>query len=246
MATIKKKPTKAHKSKKVVKAHMGMAHVPRQRPPRQTRPPTQPVRIDQPTGRPRPITPKRRPLTKAEKDQGMRYANPTGTLVSMPDPKPTRRPTRSPIEAVQGVPMPKPMDERARRRRDNALKSELDEAARRANRRPRRPTAQPIRQPRLAMPYNPAADNFPIGKPNTTVVRGLGPLRNNFNPQQSTALTDRFTKKMQPYQYSPDFATTNIAFRNKGGDVKKYAVGGLNKGMTKSRTKYGIVDNKKK
>ena len=80
MATIKKKPTKAHKSKKVVKAHMGMAHVPRQRPPRQTRPPklvnpdqirikqpigsrplTQPVRIDQPTGRPRPITPKRRP-----------------------------------------------------------------------------------------------------------------------------------------------------------------------------------------
>ena len=34
--------------------------------------------------------------------------------------------------------------------------------------------------------------------------------------------------------------------RNKGGDVKKYATGGLNKGMTKSRTKYGTVDNKKK
>ena len=32
MATINKKPTKAHKSKKVVKAHQGMAHIPRQRP----------------------------------------------------------------------------------------------------------------------------------------------------------------------------------------------------------------------
>ena len=32
MATINKKPTKAHKDKKVVKAHQGMAHIPRQRP----------------------------------------------------------------------------------------------------------------------------------------------------------------------------------------------------------------------
>ena len=265
MATVKKKPTKAHKSKKVVKAHQGMAHVPRQptrrptlsgrraatdvvRPTRSVVDPSKsrPTKVVQ--DKPMPTTidtvskPTRRPLTKAEKDQGMRYANPTGTLVSMPDPKPTRRPTV--IDTVG-----KPMDERARRRRDNALKSELDEAARRANRRPRRPRplggiqpAQPIRQPRLAMPYNPAADNFPIGKPNTTVVRGLGPLRNNFNLQQSTALTDRFTK---PIDRGP-MPNARTQRRNKGGDVKKYAVGGLNKGMTKSRTKYGTVDNKKK
>ena len=236
MATIKKKPTKAHKSKKVVKAHMGMAHVPRQRPPRQTRPPklvnpdqirikqptgsrplTQPVRIDQPTGRPRPITPKR-------------IDQPTGR------PRPIT-PKRRPID-LGAVISPslavKPMDERARRRRDNALKSELDEAVRQANRRPRRPrrpTAQPIRPPLLGTPFS-----FPQGVMS--------------RPNQSTALTDRFTKQQQELVQAQNQNNLNQnrlqMQRNKGGDVKKYAVGGLNKGMTKSRTKYGIVDNKKK
>ena len=69
-------------------------------------------------------------------------------------------------------------------------------------------------------------------------------------PQQSTALTDRFTKQQQELVQAQNQNNLNQnrlqMQRNKGGDVKKYAVGGLNKGMTKSRTKYGIVDNKKK
>ena len=278
MATIKKKPTKAHKSKKVVKAHQGMAHVPRpkQRPTAPAfakdavrkaqeqmikRGPIAPTTtttdtVSKPTRRPtlsgrraatdvlrptRSVNPsivdpsKRRPLTKAEKDQGIRYANPTGTLASFPNPKPTRRPTRVPQESMTGsdgsvYPAVKPMDERARRRRDNALKSEVDEMTRRFNkqqpRRPRQPTAQPIRQPR------------PMRQPSM----GLGPLPNNFNPLESTALTDRFNKLNQNNLNQNRLQMQ----RNKGGDIKKYATGGLNKGMTKSRTKYGTVDNKKK
>jgi len=377
MATIKKKPTKAHKSKKVVKAHMGMAHVPRQRPPRQTRPPklvnpdqirikqptgsrplTQPVRIDQPTGRPRPITPKR-------------IDQPTGR------PRPIT-PKRRPID-LGAVISPslavKPMDERARRRRDNALKSELDEAVRQANRRPRRPRRP--RRSRIATELPVRADPFGGTCPSpdtlinlsgnktkqagklavgdmvytqhentlewgdytvshvsiisdserlklvfdtTEIVCSLshkmyvdnkgwtkaedmqsddvvsghtlkdimeweagnvvkitvedahsyiaaGLLSHNktvqqiqfpnqptltprFNPLESTALTDRFTKQQQELVQAQNQNNLNQnrlqMQRNKGGDVKKYAVGGLNKGMTKSRTKYGIVDNKKK
>jgi len=255
MKTVKK-PTKAHKNKKVVKAHQGMAHVPKS-----NTTSTEPTRA-QPTGarlattdvkkptrsvvdpsksrptkvvqdKPMPTTidtvskSTRRPLTKAEKDQGMRYANPTGTLVSMPDPKPTRRPTTTDTVG-------KPMDERARRRRDNALKSEVDEMTRRFNKqRPRRPrplggiqSAQPIRQPR------------PMRQPSM----GLGPNINNFNLSESTALTDRFNKLNQNNLNQNRLQMQ----RSKGGDIKKYAIGGLNKGMTKSRTKYGMVDNKKK
>jgi hypothetical protein len=254
MAAIKKKPTKAHKSKKVVKAHQGMAHVPRQPTGRPTKAPdlsnattrknytdtlTKNLVANNPFNKPT-----RRPLTKAEKDQGMRYANPTGTLVSMPDSKPTRRPTT--IDTVG-----KPMDERARRRRDNALKSELDEAVRQANKRPRRPrqpTVQPIRQPtplgqpmRLPKDFVRLPKDFGGRKPRQPSM-DLGPLRNNFNPLESTALTDRFTK---PIDRGP-MPNARTQRRNKGGDVKKYATGGLNKGMTKSRTKYGTVDNKKK
>ena len=293
MATIKKKPTKAHKSKKVVKAHQGMAHVPRpkQRPTAPAfakdavrkaqeqmikRGPIAPTTtttdtVSKPTRRPtlsgrrattdvlRPtksvVDPsKRRPLTKAEKDQGIRYANPTGTLASFPNPKPTRRPTRVPQESMTGsdgsvYPAVKPMDERARRRRDNALKSEVDEMTRRFNRqqprRPRRPTeragfdttVQPIRQPRpIRLP-----NDFGGRKPRQNSM-DLGPLPNNFNPLESTALTDRFNKLNQNNLNQNRLQMQ----RNKGGDIKKYATGGLNKGMTKSRTKYGTVDNKKK
>jgi hypothetical protein len=164
--------------------------------------------------------------------------------------KPTRgsagRPMRVPQESMTGsdgsvYPAVKPMDERARRRRDNALKSEVDEMTRQFNkqrpRRPRRPTAQPIRQPRpIRLPKD-----FGGRKPRQNSM-GLGPLPNNFNPLESTALTDRFNK---PIDRGP-MPNARTQRRNKGGDIKKYAVGGLNKGMTKSRTKYGTVDNKKK
>ena len=96
-------------------------------------------------------------------------------------------------------------------------------------------------------PYNPAADDFGIGRPNVVQPYKPNPLVDNiinvsprFNP--FTALTDRFTK---PIDRGP-MPNARTQRRNKGGDVKKYAVGGVNKGMTKSRTKYGIVDNKKK
>jgi len=78
---------------------------------------------------------------------------------------------------------------------------------------------------------------------------GLGPLPNNFNPLESTALTDRFNKlnqnNLNQNRLQMESPLSQMR-RNKGGDIKKYATGGLNKGMTKSRTKYGTVDNKKK
>ena len=121
-------------------------------------------------------------------------------------------------------------------------------------------TQKKPRQPRVAMPYtgkitandgvtpyNPASDNFPIGRPNVVQPYKPNPLVDNivnvlprFN--SSTALTDRFTK---PIDRGP-MPNARTQRRNKGGDIKKYATGGLNNGMTKSRTKYGTVDNKKK
>ena len=142
---------------------------------------------------------------------------------------------------------PRKLTSREKRRRDNAFKSQADEMFRQYNKQ-RKP-----RQPRVAMPYNgvtpynPASDNFPIGRPNVVQPYKPNPLVDNivnvlprFN--SSTALTDRFTK---PIDRGP-MPNARTQRRNKGGDIKKYATGGLNKGMTKSRTKYGTVDNKKK
>ena len=151
---------------------------------------------------------------------------------------------------------PRKLTSREKRRRDNALKSEFDEIRRQASKRRRR--RLPIRQPRVAMPYNPAADDFGIGRPNVVQPYKPNPLVDNiinvsprFNP--STTLTDRFNKQIQAQRDAFNKQNKNNLNqnrlqmqRNKGGDVKKYATGGLNKGMTKSRTKYGTVDNKKK
>ena len=172
MATIKKKPTKAHKSKKVIKAHQGMAHVPR---PKQR--PTAPI-IAQPTDVLRPTksvvdTSKSRPTKAINLSNPTTRKNYTDTLTkdliaNNPFNKSTRRSTPSPIKTVYDAPMPtsdapmptrtidtvrKPMDERARRRRDNALKSEVDEMTRRFNKQqPRRPR-RPKRRKRPRRPY---------------------------------------------------------------------------------------------
>ena len=65
---------------------------------------------------------------------------------------------------------------------------------------------------------------------NKTVMQVQNPPKWNYNP---------LVQELEPSM-----------LRNKGGAVKaskgKYITGGVNKGMTKSRTKYGIVDNKKK
>tara|TARA_X000001382_G_scaffold106399_1_gene81783 strand:+ start:636 stop:1502 length:867 start_codon:yes stop_codon:yes gene_type:complete len=286
MKTVKK-PTKAHKNKKVVKAHQGMAHVPKsnttstaptraqptgarlattdvKRPtrsvvdPSKSRP-TKAINLSNATTRKNytdnlvkdlvtknPFNkPTRRPLTKAEKDQGMRYANPTGTLVSMPDPKPTRRPTAIDAKEIERLirpgPVGEPMDERARRRRDNALKSELDEAMRQASKRPRRPrqpTVQPIRQPTpLRLPKD-----FGGKKRKPRQPRQQPPLIGTpvSFPQQVMTRPE----VSYPQQFDPRI----LQLRNKGGVVKKkYAeVKTLKQGGYVSRAKYGSVDNLKK
>jgi len=288
MATINKKPTKAHKSKKVVKAHQGMAHIPRQRPiggPSPKRRPTDPQAIPkfarEPVGR-------ARDLLKA-KTRGPIAPRPQAPTIQQP--KPVRQPAvikparPTPIQSDASVgrgPIgqigPRKLTSREKRRRDNAVKSELDELSRQFSKRRRR--RLPIRQPRVAMPYNPVVDDFGIGRPNVVQPYKPNPLVDNIvnvSPRfnSSTALTDRFTKQniaavdrfnKQNTASMDRFNKQNIAAvdrfnkpidrgpmpnartqrRNKGGDVKKYAVGGLNKGMTKSRTRYGTVDNKKK
>lgn len=268
MATINKKPTKAHKNKKVVKAHQGMAHIPRQRP------------INKGRGAPRGMSPndpsspqysppapafakdsinKARDLLKA-KTRGIIAPRPQAPTIVGPKPvrqpaviKPVRpTPIQSDAGGGRGQIGPRKLTSREKRRRNNLFKSEFDEMRRQVNkeRRPRRP----IRQPRVAMPYNPAADDFGIGRPNVVQPYKPNPLVDNiinvsprFNP--FTALTDRFNKPIGgslALGNRGPMPNARTQRRNKGGDVKKYAVGGLNKGMTKSRTKYGTVDNKKK
>jgi len=261
MATINKKPTKAHKNKKVVKAHQGMAHIPRQRPASPIEKKTRARRLDR----------ARRAVNLInERTRGPIAPRPQGYPVpTIQQPKPVRQPAV--IKPVRPTPIqsdagggrgqigqigPRKLTSREKRRRDNALKSEFDEIRRQASKR-RRPR-RPIRQPRVAMPYNPAADDFGIGRPNVVQPYKPNPLVDNiinvsprFNP--STTLTDRFNKQIQAQRDAFNKQNKNNLNqnrlqmqRNKGGDVKKYATGGLNKGMTKSRTKYGTVDNKKK
>ena len=106
----------------------------------------------------------------------------------------------------------------------------------------------------------------PNVKPKTSLTPRFNPfttLTDRFNKQntasldrfnkQNTASLDRFNKQTQAQRNAFNKQTKDNLNqnrlqmqRNKGGDVKKYATGGLNKGMTKSRTKYGTVDNKKK
>ena len=230
MATINKKPTKAHKDKKVIKAHQGMAHVPK---------PTQGKTRGPIATKPQPL---RTQIEPAVVQQPIKRRRP---------PRISDGPSDGGGRGITGGIRQRPvMDSRARRRRDNAVKSELDEIRRQSSKRKRR--RLPIRQPRVAMPYNPAVDDFGIGRPNIGRPNVVQPYKPNplvdnivnvlprFN--SSTALTDRFTK---PIDRGP-MPNARTQRRNKGGDIKKYATGGLNKGMTKSRTKYGTVDNKKK
>ena len=260
MATIKKKPTKAHKSKKVIKAHQGMAHVPR---PKQR--PTAPI-IAQPTDVLRPTksvvdTSKSRPTKAINLSNPTTRKNYTDTLTkdliaNNPFNKSTRRPTPSPIKTVYDAPMPttttdtrKPMDERARRRRDNAFKSELDEAMRQASKRPRRPrqpTAQPIRQPTpLGQPMRLPKD-FGGRKPRPIQPRQQPPLIGTpiSFPQRAMSLP-RQPNKTKPFSLGP--LPENFTM-NKGGAVKKkYSeVKTLKQGGYVSRAKYGSVDNLKK
>ena len=256
MATINKKPTKAHKSKKVVKAHQGMAHIPRQRPiggPSPKRRPTDPQAIPKFA---RESVGRARDLLKG-KTRGPIAPRPQAPTIQQPKPvrqpsviKPMIKPVRpTPIQSDAGGGRgqigqigPRKLTSREKRRRDNFFKSEADEMLRQANknRRPRRPR--------------------PLGGVQTPNLLGaIGGTRSIpaflsgdqvGYPQQSTALTDRFTKQQQELVQAQNKNNLNQnrlqMQRNKGGDVKKYAVGGLNKGMTKSRTKYGTVDNKKK
>ena len=290
MATINKKPTKAHKNKKVVKAHQGMAHIPRQRPASPIEKKTRARRLDRARRAVNSINERTRgPIAEREiNPKSTAYSpkkfniNPsTGQFRGAPrpqaptiqQPKPVRQPSviKPMIKPVRPIPIqsdagggrgqigqigPRKLTSREKRRRDNALKSEFDEIRRQASKR-RRPR-RPIRQPRVAMPYNPAADDFGIGRPNVVQPYKPNPLVDNiinvsprFNP--STTLTDRFNKQIQAQRDAFNKQNKNNLNqnrlqmqRNKGGDVKKYATGGLNKGMTKSRTKYGTVDNKKK
>ena len=238
MATINKKPTKAHKDKKVIKAHQGMAHIPRQRINRQRPINTEVASLkDRFSGGKTPAF-ARDAMSKAKDKLRTR-----GPIAPRPQPLRTqiepavvqqpikrRRPPRisdGPLDGggrgiTGGIRQRPVMDSRARRRALNAGKSSMDEFYRQYNKR---------RQPRPQQ------------------VRGLGPLPNNFiNPQQSTALTDRFTKQIEAQRKAFNEQNQNRLQmrRSKGGDIKKYAEGGLNNGMTKSRTKYGTVDNKKK
>ncbi len=227
MATINKKPTKAHKDKKVVKAHRGMAHIPRQRPiggPSPKRRPTDPQAIPkfarEPVGRARDLlkAKTRGPIAPRPQRPRIQRDSPLIEPAVVQQPIKRRQPPRISDGPLDGggrrTITPRKLTSRERRRQGNLLKSEIDEMSRQFSKRRRR------RLPRIATE--------------------LFPLPNNFNPP--TALTDRFTK---PIDRGP-MPNARTQRRNKGGDVKKYAVGGLNKGMTKSRTKYGTVDNKKK
>jgi len=269
MATINKKPTKAHKSKKVVKAHQGMAHIPRQRPASPIEKKTRARRLDRARRAVNSINERTRgPIAEREiNPKSTAYSpkkfniNPsTGQFRGAPrpqaptiqQPKPVRQPSviKPMIKPVRPTPIqsdagggrgqalnirqpytPRKLTSREKRRRDNFFKSEFDEMRRQANknRRPRRPR--------------------PLGGIQTPNL--LGAIGDQVGyPQQSTALTDRFTKQQQELVQAQNKNNLNQnrlqMQRNKGGDVKKYAEGGLNKGMTKSRTKYGTVDNKKK
>ena len=165
MATIKKKPTKAHKSKKVVKAHQGMAHVPR---PKQR--PTAPAFARDAMSKAQdklktraPIAPRPQPLrTQIEP-----------AVVQQPIKR--RRPPRISDGPLDGggrrTITPRKLTSREKRRQGNAFKSQADEMFRQYNKQ-RKP-----RQPRVAMPYtgkitandgvtpyNPATSNFPMNK----------------------------------------------------------------------------------
>jgi hypothetical protein len=236
MATINKKPTKAHKDKNVIKAHRGMAHIPRQRINRQRPINTQVASLkDRFEGGQTPAS-ARDAMRKAR--EKLRTRGPIAprpqplrtqiepAVVPIQQPIKRRRPPRISDGPLDGggrrTITPRKLTSREKRRRDNAFKSQADEMFRRYNKR------------RQSRPQQ---------------VRGLGPLPNNFiNPQQSTALTDRFTKQIEAQRKAFNEQNQNRLQmrRSKGGDIKKYATGGLNNGMTKSRTKYGTVDNKKK
>lgn len=144
------------------------------------------------------------------------------------------------------------MDERARRRAMNAVKSEFDEADRQVRKemgtqrkpvRPRQPTPQPIQKPipmrqpikqPVAMPVNNIKQ--PIRQPKD--FEGRKPKQ----PVPKSTYTDRITGPRQL------FNVNSLQGRNKGGAVKKkYAeVKTLKQGGYVSRAKYGSVDNLKK
>jgi len=268
MATINKKPTKAHKDKKVITAHRGMAHVPRQRINRKRPINTQVASLkDRFEGGQTPAF-ARDAMRKAREKLRTR-----GPIAPRPQPIRTqiepavvqqpikrRRPPRISDGSLDGggrrTITPRKLTSRERRRQGNAFKSQADEMFRQYDK--QRKQIKP-RQPRVAMPYvNPAADNFPIGRPNVVQPYKPNPFVDNvvnvsprFN--SSTALTDRFTKQIEAQRKAFNEQNKNNLNqsrlqmrRSKGGDIKKYATGGLNNGMTKSRTKYGTVDNKKK
>jgi len=245
MATINKKPTKAHKDKKVIKAHQGMAHVPRQN-----------SEIDRLIGRVRPSPPRTRgPIAPRPQRPRIQRDSPLIEPAVVQQPIKRRRPPRisdGPLDGGgRGTITPRKLTSREKRRQGNRFKSQADEMFRQFNK--QRKQIKP-RQPRVAMPYvNPAADDFGIGRPNVVQPYKPNPFVDNvvnvsprFN--SSTALTDRFTKQIEAQRKAFNEQNQNRLQmrRSKGGDIKKYATGGLNNGMTKSRTKYGTVDNKKK
>jgi len=240
MATINKKPTKAHKDKKVITAHRGMAHVPRQRINRKRPINTQVASLkDRFEGGQTPAF-ARDAMRKAREKLRTR-----GPIAPRPQPIRTqiepavvqqpikrRRPPRISDGSLDGggrrTITPRKLTSRERRRQGNAFKSQADEMFRQYDKQ---------RKPRQLTPDQQSVINF----------------MNPMNPQQSTALTDRFTKQIEAQRKAFNEQNKNNLNqsrlqmrRSKGGDIKKYSTGGLNNGMTKSRTKYGTVDNKKK
>ena len=236
MKTVKK-PTKAHKGKKVLKAHQGMAHVPKPTQGQTTGPinnlkkqfeggqtpafARDAMRKAQDKLRTRgPIAPRpQRP--RIQRDSPLRQPAVVGPPIKRPP-----RISDGPLDGGgRGTITPRKLTSREKRRQGNRFKSSADEFMRQyaKQRKPRQPR-QP-RQDRVGMPYvNPAADNFPIGKPNPTI---------------------RQIPRVLAQPQMADQRMEQLLRRNKGGAVKKkYAeVKTLKQGGYVSRAKYGSVDN---
>ena len=155
MKTVKK-PTKAHKGKKVIKAHEGMAHVPKSTQGQLTRQ--------------KPIAP-RPQLPRIQRETPLRQPAVVGQPIKR------RRPPRISDGALDGggrrTITPRKLTSREKRRRDNAFKSQADEMFRRYNksRQPRIATEQPkgIRLPTSPRKLTPDQQSAICPSPDTLI-----------------------------------------------------------------------------